>query len=480
MDVCPDGATCARPVVCSPLLTNAGPLDAPQRGRSTLPEDLQMTWDLMREDMRAQVTDFIFHVWLEPLKPAGKAGDKLFVSAPEHVRGWVRERYGDLLRRAAARVNGGRLEIELVDEAWEAPAQAASPPERTASPAANIGLNPKYTFEQFVICDGNRFAHAAALAVAELPGQAYNPLFLHGPPGLGKTHLLHAIGNYIARYGDGLTVRYATVETFTSEFVSAVRSEGGAAFKTRFRGADVLLIDDIQFLASKQRTEEELFHTFNALYETGRQLVFTSDRPPSELAGLEARLRERFECGLVIPVETPAADAREAILRKRILHDKVEMDDSALRVLAESVDSSIRALEGALIRVVAYASLRGEAVTGDVVRSVLGRLPTPSSLPPEQASLEQIQHATAEAFGLSRERLLARDRSPKVALARQTAMYLARELTDVSLPEIGRGFERDHSTVVHALKRISADVAAGGPAADVVDKLRESLASRVG
>jgi chromosomal replication initiator protein len=432
----------------------------------------------MREEMRAEVTDFIFHVWLEPLKPKALVGDRLFITAPGHVRGWVRERYGDLLRRAAGRAGAARLQVELVAEDWEPPAAAGPAEPARESVAAAVGLNPKYTFEQFVICNGNRDAHAAALAVAEMPGQAYNPLFLHGPPGLGKTHLLHAIGNYVARYGDGLTVRFATVETFTSEFVAALRTEGAAAFKSRFRGADVLLIDDIQFLASKQRTEEEFFHTFNALYETGRQLVFTSDRPPAELAGLEARLRERFECGLVIRVETPGPEAREAILRKRMLHDQVEMEDEALRLLAENVNSSIRALEGALIRVVAYASLRGEPITGDVVRAVLGRLPAPSSLPPRSATLEAIQVAAAEAFGLSRDRLLARDRSPKVARARQVAMYLARELTDVSLPEIGRGFGRDHSTVVHAHKRIAEDVAAGGPAAGAVDMLRQRLASR--
>ena len=432
----------------------------------------------MREQMRSEVTDFIFHVWIEPLKPAGQVRDKLFITAPSHVRGWARERYGDLLRKAAARVSGRTLEIVLVDENWEPPAAATEPALRS-SPAANVGLNPKYTFDQFVICEGNRFAHAAALAVAEMPGQAYNPLFMHGPPGLGKTHLLHAVGNDIARYGDGLTVRYATVETFTSEFVSAVRSEGAASFKSRFRGADVLLIDDIQFLTSKQRTEEEFFHTFNALYETGRQLVFTSDRPPSELAGLAARLRERFACGLVIPVESPGPEARKAILRKRLLHDNVEMDDDAMQLLADSVTSSIRALEGGLIRVVAYASLRGERITTDIVGNVLGRLPAPSSLPPKAASLEAIQEAAAAAFDLSRERLLARDRSPKVAMARQIAMYLARELTDVSLPEIGRGFGRDHSTVVHAHKRIAADIAAGGPAARTVNMVRERLASRV-
>src|SRR3954451_2589427 len=186
---------------------------APERGRFTLPEDLQTTWDRMREEMRAEVTDFIFHVWLEPLKPAGRVGDNLFISAPGHVRGWVRDRYGELLRSAAARASGHRLEVQLVAEDWQPPTSSEPVPEKSV--AAAVGLNPKYTFEQFVICDGNRFAHAAALAVAEMPGQAYNPLFLHGPPGLGKTHLLHAIGNYIARYGDGMTVRYATSETFT-------------------------------------------------------------------------------------------------------------------------------------------------------------------------------------------------------------------------------------------------------------------------
>jgi chromosomal replication initiator protein len=432
----------------------------------------------MREEMRSEVTDFIFHVWIEPLRPAARVGDTLFINAPGHVRGWVRERYGDLLRKTAEQALSTRVRVELVGDDWSAPPQAAAPAQRPSSVAQSVGLNPKYTFEQFVICDGNRFAHAAALAVAEMPGQAYNPLFLHGPPGLGKTHLLHAIGNFVARYGDGLTVRYATLETFTSEFVGALRSEGAAGFKSRFRGADVLLIDDIQFLGSKAKTGEELFHTFNALYETGRQLVFTSDRPPSELADLEARLRERFECGLVVPVDPPSPEAREVILRKRMLHDNLNLADDAVSELAQRVSSSIRALEGALIRVVAYSSLRGECATVETVRTVLGRLPEPSSLPPRGATLETIQSAAAEAYGLSRERLLARDRSPHVALARQVAMYLARELTDESLPAIGRGFARNHATVLHAHKRVSADIAAGGPTSSTVDMLRERLTSR--
>src|SRR4051812_16196771 len=399
--------------------------------RQPVPKEVEPIWSGIREELRRETPDLKFHIWLAPLEPAGLEGRTLYVRAPEHIRGCVGERYLPLLRRAAVGQLGDGAVVEIVGADWRppepAPAQPAEPaaastdpppPPRAEPPPPppNPAVTPNSPFDQFVTGEGNRLAHAASLAAAELPAQAYNPLFLHGPPGLGKTHLLHAIGNYVSRYGDGLTVRYATVETFTSEFVGAVRSEGVAGFKARFRGADVLLIDDIQFLASKQKTEEEFFHTFNALYETGRQLVCTSDRPPAELAGLEARLRERFECGLVIPVESPSPYARETILRKRLLQDRIEMADEAVEELAANVDSSVRALEGALIRVVAYASLRGEQITAETVRGVLGRLPQPSSLPARAASLEAIQNAAAEAYGLSRERLLARDRSPQVAL----------------------------------------------------------------
>jgi chromosomal replication initiator protein len=238
-------------------------------------------------------------------------------------------------------------------------------------------------------------------------------------------------------------------------------------------------MDDVQFLERKTRTEEEFFHTFNALHDGGRQIVLTSDRPPRDLQALEDRLRERFQAGLVADMTPPCLGTRLTILRMRAHHDNIELgDDAALSVIAERIESNVRALEGALIRVVAYASLRGERITAETVRGVLGRLPRPSSLPPRAATLEAIQTAAAEAFGLSRERLLARDRSPQVALARQVAMYLARELTNDSLPEIGRSFGRDHSTVVHAHKRVAADVAARGPASGTVDMLRERLASR--
>jgi chromosomal replication initiator protein len=312
--------------------------------------------------------------------------------------------------------------------------------------------------------------------VAEQPAQAYNPLFIYGPPGLGKTHLLHAIGNYVRLHGQGLTVRYATIEAFTNEFVAAVRGTGAEAFKRRFREPDVLLIDDVQFLADKTRTKEEFFHSFNALYESGRQLVITSDQSPGDLDRVEARLQERFGSGLVAELTSPDLEARTAILRKRCGLDSVhEVDDDTVLEIARSVPASVRVLEGALIRVVAYASLKGRPATPELAREVLSRLyPGPAEV--HSCTQAGIQAATAEAFGVSPAALLAQDRRPRTALARQVAMYLVRELTDESLPSIGAGFGgRNHSTVLHALRRVPQRMDTDTEVRAAVDKLRAGL-----
>jgi chromosomal replication initiator protein len=436
-----------------------------------VPEELETIWDAVRHELRRDVTDFSFHIWLEPLEPAGCEGGTLYVRAPEHIRSWVRDRYTTVLRAAARRA--GVEEVELVDDTWTTRSTETLPP--ILKPAAADGLNPKYTFEQFVIGDGNRMAHGAALAVAELPAQAWNPLFIHGPPGLGKTHLLHAIGNYVRRYGDGLRVRYATVEDFMAEFVQAVRRRSTDGFRERFRDVDVLLLDDVQFLADKVRTKEELFHTFNALYESGRQLVFTSDRSPTDLEAFEDRLKERFECGLVAEVVAPEADLRLAILRKRVLQDGLEdVPDETLEAVARAVGASVRVLEGALIRVVAYASLAEKPPTPELAMQVLGRLYRRA--PAQPCSVRRIQEATAEEFGISPEALLARDRTPTVAFARQVAMYLARELTDHGLPALGREFGgRNHTTVLHAWKRVSQLVDKPGEKRETVACIRRRL-----
>jgi chromosomal replication initiator protein len=433
-----------------------------------VPAHPDQLWDDIRNELRRETPDFKFHIWLEPLELAAVRGHTLYVRAPDHIRTSVTERYLPLLRRAAAACFDSHAVVEIVDGAWQPTAEG--PGEPSAPPAAvQPGLNPRYTFEQFVIGAGNRFAHAAALAVAELPSQAYNPLFLHGPPGVGKTHLLHAIGDYVARYGADMRVRYATSEEFTSEFVEALRERRTAGFKKVFRGADLVLIDDVQFLAGRAKTREEFFHTFNVLLDSGRQLVMTSDRRPDELPDLELRLTERFRSGLVVELEMPDVEVRRAILAARAKLDAVEVTESVIEEIAIRVTSSVRALEGALIRVVAYASLKGEVATPDLAHQVLDRLGSTGRRKP---SVAEILDATAKQFGLTPDDLLARDRRPNVATARQVAMYVARELTSQSLPEIGRHIGgRNHTTVLHAVKRVSTARGTGSPVDTAVDKL---------
>jgi chromosomal replication initiator protein len=440
-----------------------------------LPAQPDLIWDDIREALRRETTDFKFHIWLEPLELAALRGQTLFVRAPEHIRTSVAERYLPLLRRVATECQGLQVTVEIVGVDWEAPPDDAgsSVEPRAAEPAAAT-LNPKYTFGQFVIGEENRFAHAAALAVAELPAHSYNPLFLHGSPGIGKTHLLHAMGNYVLRYGSGLSVRYATIEEFTGEFVEAIRARRTGRFKESFRGSDVVLIDDVQFLAGREKTREEFFHTFNALLESGRQLALTADVPPEQVPGMEDRLIERFRAGLVVELEAPGAETRRAILAKRALLDGIELPADVMDEIAARVTTSVRALEGALIRVVAYASLRGEDPTPGLVRHVLRRLGADAGT--GSCGIAEIVDAAAAEFGVERQALMARDRHPQVARARQVAMYLARELTEHSLPEIGRGMGgRSHTTVLHAVNRVAATLQSDPAVRTAVDNLHKRL-----
>jgi chromosomal replication initiator protein len=439
-------------------------------------------WDAIRAELRRETPDFKFHIWLEPLKLAAIRGTTVYVRAPEHIRTSVAERYLPLLRRAASSGLGERAVVEVVGEDWEPPAEdPRGPGSRSmngdgpdAPERQGDRLNPKYTFEQFVIGPGNRFAHAAALAVAELPAHSYNPLFLHGSPGIGKTHLLHAIGNYVERFGSGLQVRYATIEEFTSEFVEAVRRKQTADFKQRFRGADVVLIDDVQFLAGRDKTREEFFHTFNSLIDAGRQLVMTSDRAPEEIQGLESRLIERFSSGLVAEVDAPELEARLAILAKRARLDGIHVEEEVLSEIAGRVTTSVRALEGALIRVVAYASMHDEHPSAEMARHVLRRLGSDDA--PDRRSVSEILDATAQEFGLDPRELRGKSRRRPIARARQVAMYLAREMTDHSPDQIGTVFEKDRTTVNHAVKQIDAAVKDDEVVRTSVNNLRRRLA----
>jgi chromosomal replication initiator protein len=417
------------------------------------------------------VSDATWHQWLEPLRVREVGADALVIEAPADIRPWVADHFGRLLQACAAAVLGPGVQIDLV--AADAPGGPAAPSPQTTAAAADA-INPRYTFEQFVIGDANRLAHAAALAVAELPGLAYNPLYICGPPGLGKTHLLHSIANYLRASGDA-TVRYTTAEAFTNHFVAALQGHGADAFKAAYRGVDVLLVDDVQFLQAKVKTEQEFFHTFNALHQAGAQIVLTSDRLPRDMEALEDRLRERFEAGLVCDVRAPDRETRLAILRKRVQQDGVTgMEPAALDAIADRVTDNVRALEGALIRVVAFGSLTSRSLTAELAEEVLtGLYP---GLKPVRPSVEAIQQRTAEAFGISVEALLSPSRSGAVAWPRQVAMYLARELTDQTLPAIGRAFGgRNHTTVLHAYRRTAERIAGDRDAYEAVRRLTETL-----
>ena len=329
---------------------------------------------------------------------------------------------------------------------------------RASREPGEVELNPKYTFDLFVIGSSNRFAHAAALAVAEAPAQAYNPLFIYGGTGLGKTHLLQAIGHYVRQHSRRLTTRYVTSETFMNEFIDAVRDRGARieGFKRRYRNYDVLLVDDIQFIEGKERIQEEFFHTFNSLYEGGAQIVLSSDRPPREIATLEERLRSRFEWGLLTDIQAPDLETRIAILRKRVETEAIAIEDpEVLTFIAGRVSANIRELEGALTRVVAFSSLTDRPLTTELAEDVLRDVYPQGEAAPE-VTIPRIQEAVSQRFGVTLDELVSPRRSQAVAYPRQVAMYLSRELTDASLPRIGKEFGgRDHTTVIHAKDKIT-------------------------
>jgi chromosomal replication initiator protein len=443
-------------------------------------DPLPHAWPRIRAELRRAVTESTWHLWLEGLTPGALRDGELLLEAPDDARPWISSNFQRLLQAASDAVLGpGRAMVRLVAPGQAGGERGAAERERRARYAtvhAGHSFNPRLTFEQFVIGDSNRLAHGAALAVAEMPGLAYNPLFLCGPPGLGKTHLLHSIGNYVTAHGDGMTVLYTTAEAFTDHFVGALHTGALDDFKSAYRSVDVLLVDDIQFLQSKERTEQEFFHTFNALHGTGAQLVLTSDRLPRDLAELEDRLRERFEAGLVCDLRPPGPATRLTILRKRVQQDGITgVDPAALELIAARVDTNVRALEGALIRVIAFGSLTGRPVTHELAGEVLDGLYP--ELRPRRRTIQEIQESICADFAISMDDLLSSRRSAAVAWPRQVAMYLARELTDQTLPAIGRQFgNRNHTTVMHACKRTAERMASDREAYDTVRRLTDLLA----
>jgi chromosomal replication initiator protein len=424
-------------------------------------------WGDVSERLRGALNETTYRTWFGEVGGADLDAEQFVLTVPnDFTREWIEGHFMDLIRAAVRDASATELDVAFeVEETVAMPtALSAAPPAAPANvtplPSAVMrpdpaGINPRYTFDSFVIGSSNRFAHAAALAVAEAPAQAYNPLFIYGHTGLGKTHLLHAVANFVTDHGGGLTCRYVTSETFMNDFINSLRDKRIEGFKQRYRTYDVLLIDDVQFFEHKERIQEEFFHTFNSLYEAGRQIVMSSDRPPRDIATLEERLRSRFEWGLITDIQPPDLETRIAILRKKVKADAIDVRDAELLTfIASRVSTNIRELEGALTRVVAFSSLTGRPLSVELAQDVLKDVFPRDEGP--QISIERIQELVCERFSVTHAELTGDRRSQNIVYPRQVAMYLSRELTDSSLPKIGKEFGgRDHTTVIHATSKIA-------------------------
>jgi chromosomal replication initiator protein len=394
--------------------------------------------------------------WLRPCRPLSLEGDHLTIAAPNRfTRDWLIQHHLDVIQAAAADCLGGHPRVSIViDDAPNAdPAPDASAPAAPARGASSVeGLTPRYTFDTFVVGSSNQFAQAACQAVADLPSRAYNPLFIYGGVGLGKTHLLHAVGHQAAKIFAGLSVVYLSSERFTNELINAIRFDRTAEFRARYRTIDLLLIDDIQFISGKERTQEEFFHTFNDLYESRKQIILSSDCSPKDIPEIEERLRSRFEWGLMADIQPPDFETRVAILKKRAAVERVRLDDDVAYLIAGRVKSNIRELEGSLTRMIAFCALTGREMGIDLAQEVLADLWGEDE---KVITIEQIQRKVGDFFGVKLVDLKAKNRTRAVAFPRQVAMYLARQLTHASLAEVGRAFGgKDHTTVLHAVGKI--------------------------
>ncbi|KGA96302.1 chromosomal replication initiation protein [Alkalihalobacillus alcalophilus ATCC 27647 = CGMCC 1.3604] len=427
-------------------------------------ENIHDLWERVLAEIKKKVSEPSYDTWLKSTKASDIQNDAITITAPnEFARDWLEDHYSELTSDTIEQLTGARLIPKFVipehksdDDLFLEPI----PKKKTVTGANSAAistksmLNDKYTFNTFVIGSGNRFAHAASLAVAEAPAKAYNPLFIYGGVGLGKTHLMHAIGHYVMDHNPDAKVVYLSSEKFTNEFINAIRDNKAVNFRNKYRNVDVLLIDDIQFLAGKEQTQEEFFHTFNALHEESKQIVISSDRPPKEIPTLEDRLRSRFEWGLITDITPPDLETRIAILRKKAKAENLDIPNEVMLYIANQIDTNIRELEGALIRVVAYSSLINQDMNADLAAEALKDI-IPNSKP-KVVTIIDIQKAVGEHFQVKLEDFKAKKRTKSVAFPRQIAMYLSRELTDSSLPKIGSEFGgRDHTTVIHAHEKIS-------------------------
>jgi chromosomal replication initiator protein len=442
-------------------------------------------WDKTLNIIKAELTEVSFNTWLKSIEPLVIDGNNLVLGVPnDFTKGILEARYQTLILNALKLVTSKKYSMEFVLNNEDTQRNISNQRIQNKSIDHKIQhddmnsqlLNPKYTFDTFVIGNSNRFAHAASLAVAESPAKAYNPLFIYGGVGLGKTHLMHAIGHYILDVNPKLKVVYVSSEKFTNELINSIKDDKNVAFRNRYRNVDILLIDDIQFIAGKERTQEEFFHTFNDLYEASKQIIISSDRPPKEIPTLEDRLRSRFEWGLIADIQAPDFETRIAILKKKADVENLNISNDVMVYIANRIQSNIREHEGALIRVVAYSSLTNREISVDLANEALKDILSNKT---KKITVQLIQDVVASYFNLRMDDFKSKRRTRNVAFPRQIAMYLARKLTDLSLPKIGDEFGgRDHTTVIHAFEKITNDLAADEGLQETLRELNKKLTSK--
>ena len=412
-------------------------------------------WDKAKALLREELANVSYTTWIDqPLKPVYVVDDKLALEViSEFTEKTIRARYLSMITEAVSQVAGREMSVELMSVKERIAWQESQKKEEQAPLQGVNTFNPKSTFDTFVVGSSNRFAHAESLAVAEAPGAAYNPLFLYGGVGLGKTHLMHAIGHFIQDHFPSLRLLYLPSEMFTNELISAIKNNKNVEFRDRFRNVDVLMLDDIQFIAGRDSTQEEFFHTFNALHNAGKQIIISSDKPPREIARLEERLRSRFEWGLVADIQKPDFDTRIAILRKKAENEGIEISDDMLELIAQRIESNIRELEGSLTRVNAYARLNNCPIDEEVISRALHDITVVRD--PKRITPDLIIDCVADYYGLSPALLRGNSRKKEIATARHVAVYLTREMTNMSLPRIGDAFSRDHSTIINSCDKVT-------------------------
>jgi chromosomal replication initiator protein len=438
--------------------------------------DLNETWYKVTKLLEEEMTSVSFSTWIETIVPVSLDKNSIILEVPSEFNlGIIKSRYKDLLRNAVKIITNRDLEIQFFIKNLDGQAGREEITEEN-TPALSI-LNPKYTFNTFVKGNGNQLAHAAALAVAEAPATAYNPLFIYGGVGLGKTHLMHAIGHYVIEQNKDTRVLYTSSEKFTNELINAIKDDRNEEFRSKYRNIDVLLIDDIQFIGGKERTQEEFFHTFNALYELNKQIVISSDKPPKEILTLEERLRSRFEWGLIADIQAPDTETRIAILRKKSQLEKYDIPNEVLVYIANNIESNIRELEGALNRVIAYASLTGSPITLELAQDCLKQIMANISV--SNINHNSIIKIVSRYYDISPDQMITKKRSRDISYPRQVAMYLCRELTGMSLPKIGQVFGgRDHTTVMHACDKIAEEMDTSADLRRAITELKRNITGK--